>query len=136
MSQRKTDTMTNHAIKIADNLIDDLEQAWNNADGKAFGKHFTATAYFVDIRGELHQSKKTIAAGHQEIFDSLYKDSRIQYTLIQARKVGKGVILAHIAGELTAPSGQHKSLQSLVLVRRHSGWKISSFHNTLVAPQP
>lgn len=124
--------MTNHANKIAIELMNGLEQAWNNADGKAFGKLFTAKADFVDIRGELHQSKKAIAAGHQEIFDSIYKDSRLAYTLLQARKVAKGVVLAHLAGELTTPSGQHHSLQSVVLVRKASGWKISSFHNTLV----
>ena len=127
------------AESVATELIGRLEQAWNEADGRAFGEPFTADADFVDIRGEYHRGQEAIAAGHQAIFDSIYKDSSANYKLIQARELSDDVILAHATGVIRAPSGplagEHSAVQSLVLVRRGEEWKITGFHNTLVAPQ-
>lgn len=124
---------------VAAELIGRLERAWNEADGRAFGEPFTADADFVDIRGEHHRGREPIAAGHQTIFDSIYEGSTTDYELTQARELSDNVILAHATGVLTVPSGplagEHSAVQSLVLVRGDDGWKIASFHNTLVAPQ-
>ena len=124
---------------VANELVGRLERAWNEADGRAFGEPFSADADFVDIRGEYHHGQEAIAAGHQAIFDSIYKGSSTNYKLIQARELLDDVILAHATGVLRAPSGplagEHRSVQSLVLVRVGEEWKIAGFHNTLVAPQ-
>lgn len=127
------------AENVATELIGRLEQAWNVADGRAFGKPFTADADFVNIRGEYLRGQEAIAAGHQAIFDSIYKGSSTEFKLIQARKLSDDVILAHATAVLRAPSGplagEHSAVQSLVLVRGDEEWKIAGFHNTLVAPQ-
>ncbi len=127
------------AENVAHELIDRLEQAWNEADGQAFGEPFTADADFVDIRGEHHRGQEAIAAGHQAIFDSIYKGSSANYKLVQARELSDDVILAHATGVIRTPSGplagEQSAVQSLVLVRGGDGWKIAGFHNTLVAPQ-
>jgi uncharacterized protein (TIGR02246 family) len=124
---------------VANELIGRLEQAWNEADGRAFAEPFTADADFVDIRGEHHRGQEAIAAGHQAIFDSIYKGSTINYKLIRARELSDDVILAHATGVLRVPSGplagEHNAVPSLVLVRGGDEWKIAGFHNTLVAPQ-
>ena len=131
--------MAEGAERVATELIGRLEQAWNEADGRAFGEPFSADADFVNIRGEYHRGQEAIAAGHQAIFDSIYKDSSVDYELIQARALSGDVILAHAAGVLRAPSGplagEHSAVQSLVLVRGGDEWKITGFHNTLVASQ-
>ncbi len=62
------------AADIAGALARQLQDAWNAADGAAFGKPFAPDADFVTIRGELH-SGPAIAAGHQAIFDTIYRDS-------------------------------------------------------------
>jgi uncharacterized protein (TIGR02246 family) len=122
---------------VANALIGRLEQAWNEADGRAFGEPFSADADFVDIRGEYHQGQEAITAGHQAIFDSIYKDSSTNYKLIQARELSDDVILAHTTGVLRVPSGplggEHSAVQSLVLVREDDEWRIAGFHNTPVA---
>ena len=127
------------AEDVANELIGRLEQAWNEADGRAFGEPFTADADFVDIRGEHHRGQESIAAGHQAIFDSIYEGSSTNYKLIRARELSDDVILAHATGVIRAPSGplagEHSAVQSLVLVRGGDEWKIAGFHNTLVAPQ-
>ena len=131
--------MAEGAERVATELIGRLEQAWNEADGRAFGEPFSADADFVNIRGEHHRGQEAIAAGHQAIFDSIYKDSSVDYELIQARALSGDVILAHATGVLRVPSGpltgEHSAVQSLVLVRGGDEWKITGFHNTLVASQ-
>src|SRR5918992_5088589 len=126
--------MAASAENVANELIGRLEQAWNEADGRAFGEPFSADADFVDIRGEHHRGQEAIAAGHQAILHSIYEGSTVGYELTDARELTDGVILAHSTGALRVPSGplagDHGAVQSLILVRGDNGWEIAAFHNT------
>lgn len=130
--------MNNQPEEIARGIIQQLEDGWNAADGNAFGEPFTEDADFVAIRGDRHKSREAIAKGHHGIFNSIYKDSRVTYELIQARKLADGVILAHAKSNMNAPSGplagEHSAVSTLVLTHEDGGWQIAGFHNTLVAP--
>lgn len=123
---------------ITETMIKRLEDAWNAADGAAFGAPFAPDADFVTIRGDLH-SGEAIAAGHQQIFDTIYAGSTIRYTMLQARALDDRVILAHVRGTLNAPAGpfagETDALASVVLVGDEDGddHRIAAFHNTLVA---
>ena len=123
-------------MDIAKEVMQRLEKAWNSADGAAFGEPFAADADFVAIRGDLH-SGPAIAAGHQQIFDTIYAGSTIQYEVLRARKLDDRVILVHAKNTLTAPTGplagEHTALASVVLVRADEGYRIAAFHNTLIA---
>ena len=114
--------MAEGAQGLSAELIGRLERAWNGADGRAFGEPFAPDADFVDIRGEHHRGQEAIAAGHQAIFDSIYKGSRTNFKLIQARELSDHVILAHATALLRAPSGplagEHSAVQSLVFCSR------------------
>ena len=44
--------MAASAENVANELIGRLVQAWNEADGRAFGEPFSADADFVTIRGD------------------------------------------------------------------------------------
>jgi hypothetical protein len=59
------------AAAVAETIMQRLELAWNRADGAAFGEPFSADADFVAIRGDLHTGREAIAAGHQQIFDTI-----------------------------------------------------------------
>ncbi|HET7840783.1 MAG TPA: SgcJ/EcaC family oxidoreductase [Candidatus Acidoferrales bacterium] len=128
--------MTEDARQVAQEIMQRLESAWNSASGKAFGEPFAEDADFVTIRGEYHHSREAIAAGHQGVFDTIYKGSSNHFELIQARKVAETVLLAHVRSTLDAPTGplagRHNSVFSLVVVRHAEGWRIASLHNTLV----
>jgi uncharacterized protein (TIGR02246 family) len=91
----------------------------------------------VNIRGELHTGGEEIAAGHQQIFDTIYAGSTVRFRVLQARELGDRVILAHIGGTLNAPSGplagETNALASLVLVANGDRHRIAAFHNTVVA---
>ena len=117
-------------------VIERLQEAWNAGDGNAFGAPFAPDADFVTIRGELH-SGEAIAAGHQQIFDTIYSGSTVQYEVLQAREVDDGVIHAHVRGDLTVPAGplagDSEAIASVLLVRDGDDHRIAAFHNTLVA---
>jgi uncharacterized protein (TIGR02246 family) len=120
----------------AETLIKRLQDAWNAADGAAFGAPFAPDADFVTIRGELH-SGEAIAAGHQQIFDTIYAGSTVQYTVLEARELDDRVILAHVRGHLSVPAGpmagEAEAVASVILVRDGDDHQIAAFHNTLVA---
>ena len=126
------------AEQIATEILQQLERAWNAADGPAFAAPFTDDADFVDIRGDHHRTRDVVARGHQAIMDTIYRGSTIRYELAQARRLADDVLLAHLRSTLTCPggpmAGTNRSLASLVLVPGPAGWRVASFHNTLVAP--
>jgi uncharacterized protein (TIGR02246 family) len=123
---------------IARRVLNHLSDAWNAADGQAFGAPFAADADFVAIRGDHHHGREAIAHGHQAIFDSIYRGSQQTYDLLQSRALTDDVVLVLAQGNLNAPSGpmagESQSTATLVLFRDGDDWQIASFHNTLVAP--
>jgi uncharacterized protein (TIGR02246 family) len=124
------------AVAIAGEIMQRLELAWNRADGTAFGEPFSAEADFVAIRGELHTGREAIAAGHQQIFDTIYAGSTARYEVLQARELDERVIVAHIRGTIDAPggplAGEHACTITVVLLRHGDEYEITSFHNTLI----
>ena len=121
---------------VASTIARKLEDAWNAGDGAAYGAPFAPDADFVTIRGEQH-SGPAIAAGHQAIFDTIYRGSTVRYKVIDARAIGGDVIVAHVIGELHAPTGplagDNTALGTMVLADDGDGHKIVAYHNTLVA---
>jgi uncharacterized protein (TIGR02246 family) len=132
-----TDTATAAAIGTA--LAQQLEQAWNQADGTAFAAAFTEDADFVDIRADHHQGHTAIGHGHQGIFDSIYAGSTVRYAMDTARWVAPGVVVAVVSSTLDAPTGPLQGVNharfTLTVVERDGGWRIAALQNTLVPPR-
>jgi uncharacterized protein (TIGR02246 family) len=131
--------MNTEAVEaIAGQVLGRLEAAWNAADGRAFGAPFAADAEFVAIRGDHHHGREAVTHGHQALFDSIYRGSRVGYEVLQARALTDDVILVLAQVTLNAPTGplagESRSTATLVLVRLGDAWPIAAFHNTLVAP--
>jgi uncharacterized protein (TIGR02246 family) len=128
--------MDSDAVRVVTRIIANLEAGWNSADGEMFSKPFAEDADFVTIRGEQYRNREVIARGHQAIFNSIYKGSKIEFQVTDTRTVAPGVIVAHISSTLNAPSGPlagiHKGLATIIVVQSANTWKIASFHNGLV----
>jgi uncharacterized protein (TIGR02246 family) len=124
-------------VAIAQSVMKRLEDAWNAADGAGFAEPFAVDADFVAIRGDLHTGRRAIAAGHQQIFDTIYAGSTVSLRVLQARELEGGAIVAHVRGEIDAPAGplagRHAATASVVLVPRGDDYEITTFHNTLVS---
>lgn len=131
-----TTTLDTAPTAVASARLEQLEQAWNHADGTAFGAAFADDADFVDIRGDHHQGRTAIGHGHQAIFDSIYAGSTVRYELDAARVVAPGVIVAVASATLDAPNGPlqgiHRSRSTLTIVEQRDRWAVTAFHNTLV----
>jgi uncharacterized protein (TIGR02246 family) len=129
--------MSTNAFDVAQRLFEQLQAAWNDADGAAFGAPFTNDADFVDIRGAHHATRAAIAAGHEAIFESIYKASRVEYVATDARVLTPGCIVMHATGTLDTPSGPvagtHEATMTAVAVERAGSWEIAAFQNTIVA---
>jgi uncharacterized protein (TIGR02246 family) len=125
------------ATAIAARLFEQLERAWNDADGSAFAAPFADESDFVDIRGGHHRGADAIARGHQGIFDSIYAGSTVRYQVDLARELAPGSVLAVASATLDAPvgplQGVNLSRATVVITEQDGGWKITAFHNTLVA---
>jgi uncharacterized protein (TIGR02246 family) len=128
---------------IAAGFLDQLERAWNRADGPAFAAPFIEAGAFVDIRGELHHGRANIAQGHDYIFNTIYKGSTLRFELLDAGLIAPGCMLFHSQGRLDVPSGPVKgvieSMQTIVAVQggatscgvNESAWRLAAFHNTV-----
>jgi uncharacterized protein (TIGR02246 family) len=84
------------ADQIVANVVNELEKAWNAADGVAFARPFGEDADFVNIRGEHHRTREAIAKGHQAIFNSVYKGSVVRMQVAAVRRLAPTVLLAHV----------------------------------------
>ena len=122
---------------IAAPIFQQLEDAWNAADGAAFGAYFTEDADFVNVRGEHHRGAVAIGHGHQAIFDSIYKGSTVEYRPEAARTVAPGVVVALAGATLEVPAGPLAGVLeariTLVIVERDGQALVTAFHHTLVA---
>jgi uncharacterized protein (TIGR02246 family) len=139
MTTALTDVATDPAA-IAASLFQQAEQAWNDADGAAFGALFTEESDFVNIRGEHHRGSVAIARGHQGIFDTIYAGSRVQYRPESARSVAPGIIVALAGATLEVPAGPLAGVlearMTVVITQQGGRWLITAFHNTLVIETP
>jgi uncharacterized protein (TIGR02246 family) len=125
------------ADTVAKVFVRGLEAAWNDADGTAFAARFTDDAVFVDVRGSRHRGRPAIAAGHQGIFDSIYRGSTVRYEVESTDLLGPDVAVAHANATLDCPTGPMAGVNharfTVVLVRGGDAWEATTFHNTLVA---
>lgn len=126
--------------RIAEQAVRRMEQGWNEADGDTYAAPFAEEADFVDIRGAHHRGRARIADGHQAIFDTIYRGSRLEMQVVDARALEDQVVLARVRAEMDAPTGplagRNAAMMTLVLARAEEGWEVVSAHNTAVAPPP
>jgi uncharacterized protein (TIGR02246 family) len=126
--------------QIISKIVNELEKAWNAANGAGFARPFAEDADFVNIRGEYFRTREAIARGHQAIFDTIYKGSIVHYQVIGLRALATGVLLAHVKSTLKAPSGpltgEHNSVFTIVVVEDKGVWHIAALHNTMVLKEP
>ena len=118
-------------------IVAGLEASWNAADGAGYGTAFAEDADFVNVYGHHFHGRAVIAAGHQQIFDTVYRGSRIAGTVEGVRTIGPGVALARVAYHLRIPrdGAEHeaRARATLVLTNGGTGWRIAAFHNTPIA---
>jgi len=111
-----------------------MEAGWNTKSGAAFAKPFAEDADYVVINGLQLKGRDQIDKGHQQIFDTIYKDSSLALTLKQVRLLRPDVAVAHVAAHLKARLGEqtqeNDAIITLVLTKDKGEWRIAAFQNT------
>jgi uncharacterized protein (TIGR02246 family) len=114
-----------------------LESGWNAKSGASFAKPFAEDADYVVINGMQIKGREAIAAGHQGIFDTIYKDSTLTLSVKQVRFLRSDVAVVHVSAHLKATqNGQTQegdAVITLVMTKDRGEWKIAAFQNTGVA---
>ena len=115
-------------------LVAALVTSWNAGDGAGYGAHFTEDADFVNIYGRYINGRAAIVAGHQQIFDTIYRGSINSGSVEAVRALGQGLALARVAWKLRVPVGEAMeemaARATIVLAKSADGWRITAFHNT------
>ncbi|HEX5873521.1 MAG TPA: SgcJ/EcaC family oxidoreductase [Pyrinomonadaceae bacterium] len=112
-----------------------LETGWNTKSGAVFAKPFAEEADYVVINGMYIKGRPTIEKAHQQIFDTIYKETTITLAVKQIRFLRPDVAVVHVNGDRTGPTQDlhQKAMLTLVMTKESQGWTIAAFQNTAVA---
>lgn len=120
-------------------IIQRLQDGWNAGDGKAFASSFAEDADYVIVNGLKIKGREMIASGHQNIFDTVYKNSRISASIKSVRFLRSDIAIAHIEWNLKYSENgtprEGKAMNSLTLTKENGEWSIAAFHNTPITAQ-
>ena len=120
-----------------------LQNAWNRGDAAGSASLFTDDADFVAWNGSHGRGRQAIEDGHRRLFDGPLAGSRMVLVGDDAqaappeslRFVRPDVAIMVIPGVVTpagrnATSPDHGSVQTFVLVKNSSRWRVAAFQNT------
>jgi uncharacterized protein (TIGR02246 family) len=125
----------------------DVQDAWNRGDATGYALMFTEDASFVAWNGSHGYGRRAIEEAHRILFAGALAGS--QMVLIggddqapdSLRFLQPGVAVMVTVGAVT-PAGpwaigaNHAAVQTFVLIKNHSRWRITAFHNTRRQDRP
>ena len=119
-------------------IIIRVQDGWNAGDGKAFAAPFAEDADYVVVNGMRIKGREVIAAGHTQIFETIYKGSHNTASIQGVRFIRDDVAIAHIEWRLKFRQGdtprEARAMCSMVMTKQNGQWSITAFHNTPIAP--
>ena len=117
--------------------VKQMETGWNTKSGALFAKPFAEDADYVIINGMYIKGRATIETSHQRIFDTIFKDTKINLTVKQIRFLRPDVAVVHVTGHRDGPTKDltQDAILTLVMTKDQNGWTIAAFQNTGVAPR-
>jgi uncharacterized protein (TIGR02246 family) len=126
-------TNTTEELAIRE-VVAAVEAGWNAGDGSRFAAPFAEDADYVIVDGRYINGRQTIAQGHQQIFDTVYRDTHNVATVQGIRFHGTDVAIVHVGWQLTFRQDQavHKSMSTLMMAKSSDAWSIIAFQNTPV----
>ncbi|MBY8855099.1 SgcJ/EcaC family oxidoreductase [Nocardia sp. CA2R105] len=113
-------------------LIERSADAWNRGDGTAYGECFTADATDVTYTGTVYHDGAEIGRGHQALFDSFLKDTRLTVEITEIRRYGDDTAIVVTRGESSkkAPKLLGKLATYTVVRDSDRQWRIAAVQKT------
>jgi len=120
-------------------VIQALADAWNQGDSKAWSENVVADFRHTVWNGTHIQGREAITAGHQHIFDTIYKGTRQIYSIRWVRFLRPDVAAvqwdAQLEGRDDLPQVRVRPLA--ILTKQGNGrWLIEVFQNTPILERP
>jgi uncharacterized protein (TIGR02246 family) len=116
--------------------VKQLEAGWNAKQGALFAKPFAEDADYVVINGMYFKGRTAIEKAHQQIFNTVHKNTTLSLAIRQIRFLRPDVALVHVSGRLDAPENEKQFVadasMTMVMTRDKQGWKIAAFQNTRI----
>ena len=109
-----------------------LETGWNTKSGALFAKPFAEDADYVVINGMYIKGRAIIEKAHQQIFDTIYKDTTVTVLVRQIRFLRPDVAVVHAGAQRRGPTKalEQEAVLTLVMTKEKEGWTIAAFQNT------
>jgi len=116
--------------------VKQMENGWNMKSGAEYAKPFAEDADYVVINGIHIKGRAAVAQGHQQIFDTIYKNSNVSLTVEQIRFLRPDVAVAHVQTTLKvnqgALTGEYKGRITMMVTKTGDRWEIAAFQNTSI----
>ncbi len=127
--------------KVLHELFQQMIDGWNRGNGQAYAAPFTEDADYVIVDGMHVKGREVIAFGHQYIFDTVYKGSKMEGHVEDMRFLSPDVALLHARGVLQIPgqagvASEQPSTMTLVAIRQADRWGFTAFQNTRIEERP
>jgi uncharacterized protein (TIGR02246 family) len=124
-----------HDASQIEALVHTFRDAWNRGDGAGYASVFADDADFTSIRLDRAHSRDEIAAGHEHIFSTIYRGTRLEAEVEQIRFVRPDVAVANVDSRLLGPDGEpfgpgHAHAQAVV-AKDAGRWQIVAFQNMI-----
>jgi uncharacterized protein (TIGR02246 family) len=111
-----------------------MESGWNTKSGALFAKPFAEDADYIVINGMHVQTRAVIERMHQQIFDTVFKNTSITLSVKQMRFLKADVAVVHVTGQRTPAPGENAksegAILTLVMMKVKGDWQIVAFQNT------
>lgn len=117
-------------------LITRSQDAWNRADGAAYGACFTADATDVTYVGTIYRGADEIGRAHQVLFDSFLKGTQLWTEIVEIRRYGRDTALVITLGESSKRRPKRLGKRATYTVVRDvdGEWRIAAVQKTRYRP--
>ena len=126
--------------QVIEEILNQLESAWNRYDSVSFSAVFAEDASFIQIFGGQLDGRPAIEAVHRHIFETIYRGSHASFRLRSIRFLRPDVAVvfsrAHVKFQEGNEAREIETRPTLVMVKEQDKWQIVAFQNTKISEVP
>jgi uncharacterized protein (TIGR02246 family) len=133
MELANQDSIPDYADRPIEELLSEIEAAWNRGDLHAYAALYVRNASYVSRAGMLLNGRAEIEQHHAIAFAGALRNSRLS---LKARRISfltPVVALVHADVELNQPESEThttRAITTFVVARVDEGWRICAAHTT------
>lgn len=115
-------------------IITGLAEAWTRGDAKAWSEPFVEYADFTVWNGRQIQGRDAITSGHEQIFSTVYKETKQRLDVRRIRFLRGDVAVVHVEGSVVKKAEEFPATPQVVpvfvMTKENGRWRIVAFQNT------